>query len=117
MRPDVLQGADDVGWNWWWGGQILARWPVTVLIGDPGESVHLTLGIVVLEVAVGHHTAQARLGVRDSVGGLVGVAVGSVVVHFALLLQDLGITIDVAGGGNGENGGDHTLKRMERMVR
>lgn len=96
VRTNVLQGTEDVRWDWRGSGNVTSGGPVAVLISDPGEFVQLSLRVVVLRDAIGHNTALSSLRVWNAVGGLEAVAVRSIVVHLIVLLCDVRIPVDMS---------------------
>lgn len=114
VRANVLEGAQDVRWDWGRSGQIPAGGPVTVLVGSPAQLVQLSLGVVVVRLTVGHVAPESRLSVCDSVGGLEVVGVRAIEVHLRVLVGDVRVTVDVGGRSQGQDGGENELKMRER---
>ena len=108
VGADVLEGPQDVGGDWWWGGDVSTGGPVTVGVSHPRGLVQLTLGVVVLGHAVGDDASLALLGVSNAVARFEGVCVVAVVEDLAGLSDDVGVPVDVPSGARGhqEGGGE-----------
>lgn len=119
VSADVLEGTEDVRWDWWGSGHISTAGPVTVLIGHPGEFVQLSLRVIVLGQSVGYMAALSALRVCDSVWSLVAVGIGTIIVHVTVLAQDGGISVDVASWGSGcqEEGDGQLGNRIDKVIR